>query len=160
MSRRSDPEAELYAPFRPRFALVAGTVTAVVVVVGCLVVALTGTGPSFDAGQRTAIVVFGLLCGFLVWSLVDVSATPTPTSLTVRNIVRRRTLEWPEVVAVRFGRDDPWVVLDLADGKTLAVMAVQRADGARGVRAANRLVHLVELHGEAHPGQPGDAAPS
>jgi hypothetical protein len=145
----SGPGAHLYATFRPRFARFAGTITAIVVVGGCIWIAATGTGPRFDTSQRVAIIVFGMLCGWLVWLLVGVSARPTPRRLRVRNIVRVRTLEWPEIVAVRFGRDDPWVTLDLADGKTIAVMAVQRADGARGVREANRLAHLVELHGEA-----------
>jgi hypothetical protein len=145
----NEPDAHLYATFRPRFARIAGTITAVVVVGGCVWIAATGTGPRFDAPQRVAIIVFGVLCGLLVWLLVGVSARATPRELRVRNIVRARTLEWPEVVAVRFGRNDPWVTLDLADGKTIAVMAVQRADGARGVREANRLARLVELHGEA-----------
>jgi hypothetical protein len=143
------PDGDLYATFRPRFALIAGAITGTVFVVGCVVVAMTGVGPQFDAGERIAIIVVGLLGGWLVELLVNTRAVPSPRGLLVSNIVRRRALEWAEVVAVHFGPNDPWVVLDLADGKTLAVMAIQRADGARGTRAANRLVHLVELHGEA-----------
>jgi len=143
------PDGDLYATFRPRFALIAGVITGTVFVVGCVIVALTGVGPAFDAGERIAIIVVGLLGGWLVELLVNTRAVPSPQGLVVSNIVRRRSLEWPEVVAVHFGPNDPWVVLDLADGRTLAVMAIQRADGARGTRAANRLVHLVELHGEA-----------
>jgi hypothetical protein len=45
--------------------------------------------------------------------------------------------------------NDPWVVLDLSDGGTLAVMAVQRADGERGMAEARRLQALVRDLGEA-----------
>jgi hypothetical protein len=152
---RTDSLPSLYATFRPRFARVAGAITGTVVLVGCVVIAVAGTGPEFDVRQRVGIVVFGALCAWLVWMLVGVSARVSPHELTVRNIVRKRTLEWPEVVAVRFARDDPWVTLDLADGRTIAVMAVQRADGARGVREANRLARLVELNGEAPDATPG-----
>ncbi len=153
------PDGDLYATFRPRFALIAGAITGTVFMVGCVVVALTGVGPGFHTGERIAIVVVGLLGGWLVELLVNTRAVPSPQGLVVSNIVRRRSLEWPEVLAVHFGPNDPWVVLDLADGKTLAVMAIQRADGARGTRAANRLVHLVELHGEAPEVPPASSEP-
>jgi hypothetical protein len=47
------------------------------------------------------------------------------------------------VVAVRFGDGDPWVMLDLRDGDVLAVMAIQRADGAYAQAEARRLATLV-----------------
>ncbi|GAA4833194.1 PH domain-containing protein [Luteimicrobium xylanilyticum] len=153
------PDGDLYATFRPRFALIAGAVTGTVFVVGCIVVALTGVGPTFRTGERISVVVIGLLGGWLIELLVNTSAVPSPQGLVVSNIVRRRRLDWAEVVAVHFGPNDPWVALDLADGKTLAVMAIQRADGARGTRAANRLVHLVELHGEAPELPPSSSEP-
>lgn len=164
-SPRHDPrpaeEAWLYAPFRPRFARVAGSLVAVLVVVGCTVIALTGQGPSFTVTQRVAIIVWGLLVGAAALWLVAANAHATPSGLRVHNLVRSRTLEWPEIVAVRFGRDDPWVTLDLADGTTLAVLAVQRADGAHGVRDANRLVALVRRHGQAEePGPSGEPGPT
>ena len=66
--------------------------------------------------------------------------------LTVRNLVLVRRLEWAEVVDVRFGEGRPWVQLDLADGDTLAVMAIQRADGPAAQREARRLATLVARH--------------
>ena len=59
---------------------------------------------------------------------------------------RDRELAWAQVVAVRFGGGDPWVTLDLDDGEVLAVMAIQRADGARGEAEARRLATLVAAH--------------
>ena len=45
-----------------------------------------------------------------------------------------------------FGGGEPWVTLDLADGDTLAVMAIQRADGEDAVAEARRLATLVDVH--------------
>jgi len=50
---------------------------------------------------------------------------------------------------VRFSANDPWVRLDLADGGTIAVMGIQRADGERAMADARRLQDLVTRHGEA-----------
>ncbi len=67
----------------------------------------------------------------------------------MRNVIYTRRLAWPQIVSVRFGSGDAWVRLDLADGSTLAVMGIQRADGARGEAESRRLAALVQAHGEA-----------
>ncbi len=63
--------------------------------------------------------------------------------LTVVNMVRSRRLDWAEVIAVRMGAGDPWVMLDLSDGTTMPAMAIQSADGARARRAVAELDALV-----------------
>lgn len=63
--------------------------------------------------------------------------------LTVVNMVRSRRLDWAEVIAVRLGSGDPWVMLDLSDGTTLPAMAIQSADGARARQAVAELDVLV-----------------
>ena len=67
----------------------------------------------------------------------------------MRNLLTTRTVEWSQVVSVQFAGADPWVTLDLADTEALAVMAIQRADGARGRQDAARLAALVTALGEA-----------
>jgi hypothetical protein len=64
---------------------------------------------------------------------------------------------------VQFGGGEPWVSLDLDDGDTLAVMAIQKADGEVSGREASRLAALVQAFGESPerdsaggPGQGGD----
>ena len=74
---------------------------------------------------------------------------PDGAGLTVRNLLLTRRVEWAEIVSVRFGQGRPWVSLDLADGTTLAVMAIQAADGARAAREARRLATLVEFGTDA-----------
>jgi hypothetical protein len=64
----------------------------------------------------------------------------------VVNLFHSRHLDWAEVVAVRFGGGAPWVMLDLDDGDELAVMGIQRADGAFTQAEARRLATLVALH--------------
>ena len=50
---------------------------------------------------------------------------------------------------MEFGGGEPWVTLDLDDTDTVAVMAIQRADGATAMTEAQRLAGLVRDLGEA-----------
>ena len=71
----------------------------------------------------------GVVIAFLAWRYASITAVPSRAGLVVRNLVLTRTLEWPEVVGIQFGGGEPWVTLDLEDGDTVAVMAIQKADG-------------------------------
>lgn len=69
----------------------------------------------------------------LVRSRVDVTAE----GLTVINGYRTRRFAWAQIVAIRMPQGAPWASLDLADGTTCGVMALQASDGVRareGVR--------------------------
>ncbi len=135
---------DLYAHFAPRRARrVALGFAAAVVASGLAIVVLAP--PRFSLGDRLGFVV---VCALIVWFLLRqaaVRAVPSPEGLQVRNLVLGRSLEWPQIVSVRFG-DRPWVQLDLDDGDTLAVMAIQRSDGASAVAESRRLATLVERH--------------
>jgi hypothetical protein len=69
----------------------------------------------------------------------------------IRNLLTTRSLEWAQVISVQFGGGAPWVSLDLDDTDTVAVMAIQKADGAYGRAEAARLAALVQVH--SRPGQ-------
>ncbi|MFD6030101.1 MULTISPECIES: PH domain-containing protein [Cellulosimicrobium] len=145
-----DRDDDPYRTFRPRFGLVSAWATGVVVVGGCVVVGLSATGPLGTSWvNRLSIAAFALFAAWLLWRLGGVHAVPTREGLRVRNVIYTRRLAWPQIVSVRFGSGDAWVRLDLADGSTLAVMGIQRADGARGEAEARRLAALVKAHGEA-----------
>ncbi|MBD8077845.1 PH domain-containing protein [Cellulosimicrobium arenosum] len=147
---RGDRHDDLSRVFRPRFGAGAAWGTGAVVVGGCVVVWFTATGPlGSDWVNRLSLVVFALFTVWLLWRLGGVHAVPSPTGLRVRNVIYTRELDWAEIVSVRFGSGDAWVRLDLADGSTLAVMGVQRADGPRGEAEAQRLAALVQVYGEA-----------
>src|SRR5664279_2628942 len=96
--------------------------------------------------DRFGVIVIAVAIGALLWRFAQLSLKANETGLVVRNVIHTRQLEWPQVVSVRFGGGQPWVTLDLADGDTVAVMAIQRADGERAVADAKRLATLVALH--------------
>ena len=148
MSESSGPSG-LYRPFRPRAARVVSTVLAVAVLVMMTGIAVllpqvaTGCESWLD---RAGIIGFGVLVAWFLLRQAGVRAVPDRDGLTVRNLMVTRRLEWAEIVSVRFGSGRPWVSLDLADGDTLAVMGIQRADGDRAAAEARRLATLLALH--------------
>lgn len=142
-------EADLHRPFRPRLARTVAWSVAVAVVVFMtgLALLLPGVAGS-DAGwgDQAGMIGLGLLIAWFLSRHARVLAVPDLTGLTVRNLLTTRRVDWAEIVSVRFGQGRPWVQLDLADGDTLAVMAIQGADGALGTVEAGRLATLVALH--------------
>ncbi|WP_159796781.1 PH domain-containing protein [Puerhibacterium puerhi] len=147
-----------YRTFRPRWGQVAAWAVGVISVGGTVLVAFTSRGPLGQAaGNRLSFALFALCAALLLWRVGGVHARPSPQGLVVRNIVRTRRLEWAEILAVRFGVNDPWVRLDLADGDTIALIGIQRADGEHAMAEARRLVALVQEHGEAS--EPGERQP-
>ncbi|MBC7289787.1 MAG: PH domain-containing protein [Actinotalea sp.] len=147
MAAPDDP----YRPFRPRAARWVSIVVAGLVVV--VLVGLSFVVPTF----ATVTVIwldrlgFALVAAGGAWFLLrhaSVRADPSPEGLRVRNLVTTTTVTWPEIVSVRFGHGHPWVQLDLADGRTLAVMGIQRSDGAWAVAEARRLATLVARHSQ------------
>ena len=128
--------AELHAPFRPRRARTSALAIAATQLV------LLG------------VVGVGVAVAWFLVKFARLEAVPSEAGLRVRNLFVVTELEWAQVVSVRFGGGGPWVTLDLADGETLPVMAVQRADGEHGTAEARRLATLVALHS---PHDEGDA---
>ena len=141
----SDPGA--MAPFRSRRGRRMATVMAVVSVVLFLVLALLVAGP--DAGgdwvvaDRIMLGVIGIALAAALWRWAGVSAVPDAQGLTVRNLVGRRRLRWDEIDDVVFDEGDPWATLHLTDTETVAVMAIQRADGPEARAEAQRLARLI-----------------
>lgn len=90
--------------------------------------------------------VFSIAIAVFVWRLGSVRAIARPSELTVINIIKRRTVEWAEIVGVSYnpGLGEQYVTLDLDDGSTLLVKAIQSGDGPRALRACTRLRRLVE----------------
>jgi hypothetical protein len=138
-----------YRPFRPRAARWVSAVVAVIYVVVLLAMAFVVPTYATVTVAWLDRLGFALVAAGGAWLLLrhaGVRADPSPEGLTVRNLATTRTVTWPEVVSVRFGHGHPWVQLDLADGETLAVMGVQRSDGAYAVAEARRLATLVARH--------------
>lgn len=151
---------DLYSDFHPRMTRTFARVTMVVLIVGALYLAIASPGSDgigYPAADMIGMVVLLVFCLWLLWRHGSVYATVTHSGIKVRNLIHTTELTWPEIESVRFGGGRPWVQLDLTNGHTIAVMAVQSADGAHSAQEARRLATLVMAHGEAP--EPGDPAP-
>jgi hypothetical protein len=122
-----------------------------------LVLPATAGGAVWSAGDRVMFFLIGVVIAWVAHRYASIVAVPSREGLVVRNLMLTRTLAWPEIVSVRFGGGDPWVTLDLADADTVAVMAIQKADGPTAVTEASRLAALVHALGEqAEPERGGE----
>jgi hypothetical protein len=141
--------AAAYATFRPRRSRIVSIVMAIAVVVVFAIVAFTiprGGVTGWNTPDSVAMIVFGVAVAAFLLRYALVRATPSPTGLHVQNLVVSRDIEWAEIVNVQFGGGAPWLVLELSDTETLAVMAVQRSDGDSANAEARRLAALVEAN--------------
>jgi hypothetical protein len=151
---RAADRAALHAPFRARRGRVIGWLAAIGQAAVLLVAAaiLPWSGPNTVGWyDRLGFIVVAGAIGWGLHRLASVSAVPSEAGLVVRNVLLTRRLEWAEVLGIRFGSGDPWVLLDLSDGDTLAVMGIQRADGTRSAAEARRLATLIALHTQTPP---------
>jgi hypothetical protein len=137
--------ADLHRPFRSRRGRLVALVIGTAQFVFLAGVAIWLPAPFIWVDKALLLVVTGGVA-FGLWRFAQVRAIATSSGLVVHNLVRTTRLEWAQIVAVRLGGGNPWVSLDLDDGDTLAVMAIQRADGDRAQGEAKRLATLVALH--------------
>jgi hypothetical protein len=101
--------------------------------------------------DRLVLVLCGVAIAAFLWRYASIRAVPSTQGLVVRNLVTTRKLEWAQIVRVQFGGGAPWVSVDLDDTDTVAVMAIQKADGAFGRAEAARLTALVQVHSRPRP---------
>lgn len=147
--------AGLHRAIRPR----AGRAVAYAVAVAWALLALAlavgfpAEVPGMGVPDRVGFLVLGVGGAYLLHRLASVAVLPSESGVVVRNVVGTRSLDWAQVVDVRFGRDSTWGRVNLADGTSLQMMGIQSADGAHASRDAVRLATLVELH--AREGNPG-----
>ncbi|GAA1282712.1 MULTISPECIES: PH domain-containing protein [Brachybacterium] len=133
--------------FRPRMVRVFAYLTAIVVLAGMIAGAVVM--PGFLLIGRIGLITVGVLIALFCHLEASVRLVARESELEVRNVFRTRTVEWPEILGISFPMGDPWAHLDLADGSTLAINAIQRYDGKRAIADAHRLQALVQERGEA-----------
>lgn len=140
---------DAYATFRPRRSRIVsiGTAIAVVVVFGITAFTIPHGGVTgWSTADSVAMFVFGLAVAAFLLRYALVRAKPTRDGLHVRNLIVSREIPWAQIVNVQFGGGAPWLVLELDDTETLAVMAVQRSDGEFASTEAQRMAALVEAN--------------
>ncbi|GEP34020.1 membrane protein [Nocardioides szechwanensis] len=138
------PLPHTWRPLGPRIAgIVAGAVVLVITVF--LWVGFDAeTRAAVTPFQRGTVVAFGLLAASVIHALARSRADAEIDGLVVVNGYRRHTYAWEQIIAVRMPPGAPWVTLDLADGTTASVMAIQGSDGERAKRALRQLRALVD----------------
>jgi hypothetical protein len=154
----SDPHPpELPVTFRPVVTRIVLQVTGAAVFLVLTLVAVllpAGGAVSWSPGDRIAVSASGLLAWAVMTLLSRPKAVADREGVTVVNITARRRLAWAEILRVTLRPGDPWVTLDLADGTTLAVMAIQPGVARRRALAdARTLRALAETYGTARPGE-------
>ncbi|SFC90209.1 PH domain-containing protein [Streptomyces aidingensis] len=152
---RAEPEGlpPLPVTFRPTRTRIVLMVLGAAVFTALTAVAVTlpgSGGAPWGSGDRIAFVVSGLL----VWAVLMLLARPRAVAdrdgLTVVNLTTRRHLAWAQILKVSLRPGDPWVSLDLHDGTTLAVMAIQPGvDSRRALADARALRALADTYGTA-----------
>jgi hypothetical protein len=132
--------------YRPLGARVATALAAVILVssMSFLWVLLPGSiQAEFAPGQRLTLVLLLIVLLVVLNAMFRTSAHADDGGLTITNGYRVRRFSWPEVLGVSLGANSPWALLDLADGTTVALMAIQSSDGARARRAAQELAAVI-----------------
>lgn len=113
-------------------------------------------GGEWTVGDRIMLVLFGTAMAAMLWRWASIRALVTAEGLVIRNLMLTRNVGWEQIEHVRFPDGDPWVSLDLHDTDTVAVMAIQRADGDFGRQEAVRLATLVGVRQGERPGPAGE----
>jgi hypothetical protein len=135
--------------WRPRGVRIVGTVLGILLLAMVVTVWIAwgaDVRATFTFMQRVTLVGIGL-SAFAVWfGLVRTSVTADEHGVTVVNGYRRRAYEWSQLVAINLRRGAPWAGLDLSDGTSISMMAIQGSDGQRAVRAVQELRRLVAAY--------------
>lgn len=135
-----------YAVFRPRRGSLVARLSALAVLLSFGVLVVLSPGGGWTVTDRVLVFLIAVVLAVGLWRFGMVRAVPTPEGLRVVNLVLSRDVEWAEIVRVTFAGGTPWAVLELNDTEELAVMGIQRADGAFGRAEASRLAALVAHH--------------
>ena len=114
--------------------------------VGLAVVLPSGGEHGWGLPSRLGVVGVGVVAVFVLHRLAAVRVVATDDGVLVVNVIGRRQLEWAEIVGVRLLRDDAWMMLDLADGQSLAAMGVQKSEGQYAQEQAREFAQMVQEH--------------
>jgi hypothetical protein len=135
--------------FRPRRARVVVYLCALALLVALTWIAIalpSGGAHPWGLGSRVAMVLTALAIVFLLHRLASVRVVASDKGVEVVNVVGRRQLAWPQIVGIRLGQDDAWLVLDLDDGEAMQAMGIARSEGPASQEQARQFARLVNEH--------------
>lgn len=137
------PDRAGAAVFRPTRGRWVATVLGVATLVGSVLLALS-LPDRYEIMDQLTCIGIGAGVAALMSRYATIHARPTAEGLYVRNLGPGELVPWEQITAVRFSQGMPWPRIDLADGLDMAVMAIQRSDGAGSVDEAQRLADLID----------------
>ncbi|QIK76400.1 PH domain-containing protein [Nocardioides piscis] len=97
----------------------------------------------FTVFQRSTLLGLGLLYAAVGHALARSRVEASQQGLHVVNGYKSRDYEWAEVVAIHLTAGSPWATIDLADGTTASILALQGSDGERARLAVRQLRGLI-----------------
>ncbi|MBA2445956.1 MAG: PH domain-containing protein [Nocardioidaceae bacterium] len=133
-----------WRPFGARLAAIAGAIALVGVMTFLWLMLPDEVQEKFTFFQRLTLLGFLLIVLVLLNGIFRTSALAAESGLTVTNGYKMRYYDWAEILHVSLHKNRPWALLDLSDGSTLAVMAIQVSDGQRATKAARELAALID----------------
>jgi hypothetical protein len=98
----------------------------------------------FDWFQRGTLIVFFLAVLAVLYGVFRTRAEVSERGLGVTNGYRHYEFSWAEIVSISLTRHRPWALVDLADGSTRAVMALQTSDGPRATASAREIARMID----------------
>ena len=146
MPAASEPPA-LPRTFRPFGVRIAATVLGVALLAVALVMWFAfppRIRAEFTTFQILTILFLGGLFYAAGFALARSRVVAAQAGLRVVNGYRTHRFEWNEVLAVSLRPGNPWAMLDLSDGSTVAAMGIQGSDGARARAQVRELRALVD----------------
>lgn len=141
-----------WRPFGARLAAFVGAVVLTAAVAFFWLMLSDEVQAKFTFFQR--LTLLGVLAAALIGlnAIFRTSALADESGLTVTNGYKVRRYEWAEVLHVSLSPHRPWALLDLSDGGTVSVMAIQVSDGQRAKKAARELAVVIASR-SASPGE-------
>ena len=147
MPADSDPTPPLPRTYRPlgvRFAIIVlGALLFLVAVVMWLAFP-PEIRDEFNSLEIGTVILLGLLFYAGGYALARSRLVAREDGLTVVNGYRTRRFEWNEILGVSLRAGNPWAMLDLSDGTSVAAMGIQGSDGDRAVRQVRQVRALID----------------
>lgn len=97
----------------------------------------------FTLFQRVTILSIGMLYVAAGYAIARSRVVASEAGLLVVNGYKRRELEWAEIISIHLPSGAPWATVDLADGTTASLLAIQGSDGDRARDAVRALRALI-----------------
>lgn len=98
----------------------------------------------FTFFQRATVLFIGGLYAVVGYALARSRVVASEAGVRVVNGYKQRDYEWAEIISIHLPAGAPWATIDLADGNTASMLAIQGSDGARARAAVRSLRALID----------------